>query len=139
MATGRSTGEGGGVLAQEDVRGAGEYEWGNLIGIQPDHPLVGGKGVMPYDSDYPYSRIVTTPAGQSGAASGGGLAATPDGYKEGPGYKQLDDWRDLFNLKGSPMPYLLLLALGVILFAHASIRARGGAFGKGASAAAAFN
>jgi hypothetical protein len=108
MPTGRETSEGGGVLSSADVRGAGTTEWANLIGIGPDHPLVSSEGTGPYLINGNYSRIVTTPAGQSGSASEGGLAAVPDGMGR-DGLKHLDSWRDLFNFKGSPMPWLLLV------------------------------
>lgn len=113
-------------------------EWGNLIGIAPDHPLVGGgrmAGMSRFDPDAGLRRIVTTPSGQAGAATGG-VMATPDG--SGFALAQMDDWRDLFNFGGSPMPWLLLIALGIVLFAHASVQARAGAFGKSATASAAF-
>jgi hypothetical protein len=92
---------------------------------------------MPFNIASENSRIVTTPAGQSGAASTGGLASSPTNDFAAEGIKQLDDWRDLFNFKGSPMPWLLLLALGVVLFAHASVQARAGAFGRKAAVGAA--
>jgi hypothetical protein len=139
MAIGRQTSRGGGVIDEADVRGAGDMEWSNLVGINPDHPLVGGSTAaspLPYNIVSESSRIVTTPAGQAGAATAGGLAATPDAFTGS--LKHLDDWRDLFNFKGSPMPWLLLLCVGVVLFAHASIQARAGAFGKKAAATAAF-
>ncbi|HET7120300.1 MAG TPA: hypothetical protein VFI17_03490 [Solirubrobacterales bacterium] len=134
MATGRATGRGGGVLSEADVRGGGEMEWGNLIGIHPDHPLVAGSGPGSYSGAIvnENSRIVTTPAGLAGPA--GGVIATPEGVS----LRHLDDWRDVFNFKGSPAPWLLLVILGVVFFAHASVRARAGAFGKSASARAAF-
>jgi hypothetical protein len=136
MAIGRSTSRGGGVIDQADVSGAGDTEWATLTGIGPDHPLIGGGSAMPYNIGAENNRIVTTPAGQSGAATGGGLAATPDGHAAAA-VKHLDDWRDIFNFGGSPMPWLLLLALGVLFFAHASVQARAGAFGKKASVGAA--
>lgn len=138
MATGRQTSYTGGVVDAADVRGAGDAEWANLIGVAPDHPLVGGGSAMPYNIVSENSRIVTTPAGQSGAASTGGLASSPANTYAAEGIRQLDDWRDLFNFKGSPMPWILILALGVVLFAHASVQARAGAFGRKASAGAAF-
>jgi hypothetical protein len=137
MATGRETGYTGGTIDPADVRGAGDAEWANLTGIAPDHPLVGGGSAMAYNISSENSRIVTTPAGQSGAASTGGLASSPTNSFAAEGIKQLDDWRDLFNFKGSPMPWLLLIALGVLLFAHASVQARAGAFGKKAAVGAA--
>lgn len=137
MATGRQTSATGGVIDAADVRGAGDAEWANLTGISPDHPLVGGGSNMPYNIVSENSRIVTTPAGQSGAASTGGLASSPTNSFAAEGIKQLDDWRDLFNFKGSPMPWLLILALAVLFFAHASVQARAGAFGRKASVGAA--
>lgn len=137
MATGRQTDEGGGVLSQALPRGSGDAEWATLIGIGPDHPLVGGGSNMPYNIVSENSRIVTTPAGQSGAASGGGLASSVQNTYAAEGLKQLDDWRDLFNFKGSPMPWLLVLSIGVLLFAHASLQARAGAFGRKAGVSAA--
>lgn len=138
MAYGLSGSEGGGVLSAADVRGGGSMEWAAMIGVAPDHPLIGGSGSRAYNvaEDQQNTRIVTTPAGQSGAASHGGLAAVPDGMG-GKAVNQLDDWRDLFNFKGSPMPWLCLIALAVLFFAHASIQARAGAFGKKASVGAA--
>jgi hypothetical protein len=126
---GRETSAGGGVLAAADVRGGGDMEWAQLTGIKPGHPLI-----SPHENRNE-NRMVTTPAGQSGPAGTGGVMATPDGAI--PGLNQLDDWRDLFNFKGSPMPWLLLIALGILFFAQASIKARAGAFGRSASASAA--
>jgi hypothetical protein len=138
MATGRATARAGGVIAESDVRGAGEMEWANLVGIRPDHPLIGGSGPGSWAGTIvgENSRIVTTPAGQAGAATGG-VMVTPDGVAAG--INHLDDWRDLFNMKGSPAPWLLLVTLGIVFFAHASVQARAGAFGKSASAKAAFH
>jgi hypothetical protein len=136
MAIGRSGSYNGGVIDAADVRGGGDMEWSSLIGIGPDHALVGGGSAMPYMIASENSRIVTTPAGQRGAGSGGGLVATPDANAQAA-IKHLDDWRDLFNVKGSPMPWLLLLSLGIVFFAHASVQARAGAFGKKAAVGAA--
>jgi hypothetical protein len=138
MATGRETSAGGGVFAAADVRGGGDMEWSSLIGIHPGDPLVsGGGGTMPgFDPDYGGHRIVTLPSGQSGAAGTGGLTATPDNESR-HAVAMIDDWRDLFNFSGSPMPWMLLIALGILFFAHASIKARAGAFGRQATASAA--
>lgn len=134
MPTGRGTSETGGVLAPADVRGAGDMEWASVIGVPPGHPLVSDAGPAGYNIAASHSRIVTTPAGQAGPA--GGVLATPNEYAL-EGGKHIDDWRDILNFKGSPVPWMLLIALGVLLFAHASIQARAGAFGKTASARAA--
>lgn len=137
MPTGRTTAFGGGVFAEADVRRAGDTEWANLTGLGPGHPLIspggleGGTGF----STASERRIVTTPQGQQGPADTGGVMAVPDGAVAG--LNRLDSWRDLFNVKGSPMPWLLLITLGVLVFAQLSIKARAGAFGRQATAAAA--
>jgi hypothetical protein len=38
----------------------------------------------------------------------------------------LDDWRDLFNFRGSPMPWLLLFGLAMLGFMDVAVRARVG-------------
>lgn len=138
MATGRDPAYSGAVIAAADVRGAGNMEWASLVGVPASHPLVAsGGGTMPgVDPDFPNRRIVTLPEGQSGSAATGGLAAVPDGEAQAA-ISMIDDWRDLFNFSGSPMPWIFLIALGIILFAQASIRARAGAFGREATASAA--
>lgn len=134
MATGRGTSENGGVFAAADVRGGGDMSWAALTGLSPGHPLIsagGLEGVRGYGNT---QRMVTTPAGQAGAATGG-VMATPDGAAHG--LAQIDSWRDLFNFKGSPTPWIFLIALGILVFAQLSIKARAGAFGRSASASAA--
>lgn len=113
-------------MAPPDVVGAGDMEWSSVSGISASHPLVGGpdvSGLGIFDVDRGRSRIVTTPQGQQGPASGG-LAATPDGA--GAGVALLDDWRDLLNFKGSPMPWLLLASLIVLGFMELRVQARAG-------------
>lgn len=132
MATGRGTAERGGVLAPADVRGAGTISWEEVAGVPAGHPLVSETDGMNFNIAGSHNRIVTTPEGQMGPASGG-LVATP----ETAGMRHVDDWRDVFNFKGSPIPWLLLISIGVLAFAHASVQARAGAFGRTASARAA--
>lgn len=129
MATGQSSG--GGVVAPADVRGAGEFEWAAVSGIQPTHPLVGGPrvdGLSAFDVDRGGARIVTTPQGQMGPATGG-LVATPDAA--GSTVAVMDDWRDLLNWRGSPMPWLLLMALLMLGFMQFRVEARAGRNVKG--------
>jgi hypothetical protein len=133
VATGREPSERGGVLAPVDVRGAGGLSWAEVAGVNAGHPLVRDGNTLGWDTN---RRVVTTPEGQAGPATGG-LIATPDGAGEFPGLAAIDDWRDIINFKGSPVPWILLIALGVLTFAHASVQARAGAFGKTASARAA--
>ena len=129
MAFGLGPSESGGVMAPADVRGAGEMEWATISGLAPTNPLVGGPGYG-YDVDQGRSRVVTTPDGQAGPATAG-LAATPDGVQ------LQDDWRDLINFKGSPMPWLLILALVMLGFMQfrVSARARAGRAKAGGSLA----
>jgi hypothetical protein len=121
MATGLSASGGGGIMAPADVRGAGEFEWATVAGVPPTSYLVGGP-TFDGDVDRGRSRIVTTPDGQVGPATGG-LAATPDGST--PGVELVDTWRDLFNFRGSPMPWLLVLALVMLGFMQFRLSARG--------------
>lgn len=122
MAFGLGPSESGGVMAPADVRGAGEFEWATIGGLEPTNPLVGGPSYTdgPLQPDRGRNRIVTTPDGNSGPATSG-VAASPDGMA------QLDDWRDLFNLKGSPMPWLLILALAMLGFMQFRLAARASA------------
>lgn len=133
MAIGRDPSYNGGVFAPADVAGAGNQQWASVAGVSPDHPLVSEGGEMPYNIARSRSRIVTTPAGQSGAAATGGLVATPDGA----GIAHLDSWRDVFNFKGSPAPWVLILMLGILFFAHLSVQARAGVGRKKAALSAA--
>lgn len=136
MATGQT--EGGGVVSVPDVRGIGDAEWASVSGMRPTNPLVGGPragGLGPFDVDHGGPRIVTTPEAQQGPAAGGALLATPDGA--GAGVAVLDDWRDLFNFRGSPMPWLLLLTLLMIGFMQFRLDARARAGRASASASAA--
>lgn len=108
------------VIAPPDVRGAGEMQWSTVSGMEPTSPLVGGphvEGLGRFDVDRGRSRIVSIP-GATDPATGSGAGA--------PGVELLDDWRDLFNFKGSPMPWLLLLALAALGFAQLSVAARVG-------------
>lgn len=98
-----------GALAPADVAGAGEMEWGRMVGIDPGHPAVGGpdvSGLYATDVDRGFSRVITTLPDAGGPATGQMAGA--------PGVHLLDDWRDLFNFKGSPMPWLLLFVLAML-------------------------
>ncbi|MFL5901241.1 MAG: hypothetical protein ACJ75S_08600 [Solirubrobacterales bacterium] len=77
-------------------------------------------------------RIVTTPEGQAGPATDGVMAGA-----DLPGVAVLDSWHDLFNFKGSPMPWLLLLALLFLGFMQFRVDARARAGRTRASASAA--
>jgi hypothetical protein len=104
---------------------AGASQWAAMSGAHPMSPLVGGPGLdasgsnLPYQVDGARARIVSNDAQLNiGPAAGGRL---------------LDDWRDVFNWKGSPIPWLLLLTLVMVGFAHFRVQAR---VGKGSIHAA---
>jgi hypothetical protein len=94
-----------GTLTGPDDASAGELSWATTSGVPPTSPMVGGPdvaGLGQFDVDRGFSRVVTVPG--SGDPASGALAGVP-------GVELMDDWRDLFNFRGSPMPWLLLLAL----------------------------
>lgn len=123
MAYGREGSETGGVIDAVDVRGAGSLEWASLSGVSVDNPLVGA-GPMPYNISDRWSRVVTTPGGQAGPASN--VIATPEGGTPAA----IGNWRDTFNLHGSPVPWLLIACIAIVFIVHFSINAEGGAFGR---------
>lgn len=131
MATGLTSD--GGVMAPADVRDAGELEWSTTSGVSPTNPIASrGRPDFGFDPDWGRGdRIVTTPEGNVGGPAGGGVMATPDGVQ------LLDDWRDLLNFKGSPMPWLLLGALIFVGFMSFRVEARARAGARRASASAA--
>lgn len=122
MAIGREPSERGGVIDAVDVRGGGTMEWAELVGVPVDHPLVGG-GEMPFAIEDRWNRVVTTPAGQAGPASD--TIATPDGAGGKVGH-----WSQTFNLKGSPVPWLLGSLILIVVLVHFSINVEGGLLGK---------
>lgn len=116
-----------GALATPDVAQAGEGEWARMSGISPGHPAVGGPhidGLGAFDVDRGMARMATLP--DAIGPTGGAMAGAP-------GVELLDDWRDLLNFRGSPMPWLLLLALAMLGVMQASIFGRVGPARAGAS------
>lgn len=106
-------------MAPADVRGAGIQQWAETAGILPTDPMVGGpqySGLGPGDVDRGRARIVTTPQGQMGPTSGGVMAPADAAA--------LANWRDLFNFRGSPMPWLLIAGLVVLGFMDFRVQAR---------------
>jgi hypothetical protein len=107
----------GGLMAPADVPYAGASEWERLTGVTAMSPLVGGPGLtgsgMPYNVDGARSRIVSNDA------------ATVDPM-HGPGVDVLDTWRDVFNFRGSPVPWLLIGILIIVGFMHLRVEARAG-------------
>ncbi|HEU4656849.1 MAG TPA: hypothetical protein VFR97_04970 [Capillimicrobium sp.] len=120
--------ESSGAWATPDVRGGGDSEWAAMTGMSPESPMVGGPrvaGLGPYDVDRNRGAISTLP-GASEPWTGAGVGI--------PGVETLDDWRDLFNFRGSPMPWLLLFALVALGIAQLSIAGRVGPLKAAASA-----
>ncbi len=132
MPIGREGSERGGVIDPADVRGAGPMEWAEMVGIAPDHPLVGGGSEMGNNINERWSRVITQPYSQAGPAAD--TIATPEGAASAMGH-----WRDLFNLRGSATPWLLLLLVAIVYLSHLKLSASGaaGGFGKHVRAGAA--
>ncbi|HXU61113.1 MAG TPA: hypothetical protein VN962_05385 [Polyangia bacterium] len=104
-------------MAYPDVP-AGASEWSRMTGVHSMSPMVGGPGLdgsgsgLPYNVDGARSRVTTNDAAVNYAPA---MAA-----------HTLDDWRDVFNFKGSPIPWLLLLTLVMVGFAHFRVQTRVG-------------
>jgi hypothetical protein len=120
MATGTLY-QSGGVAAPSDVPYAGADEWSRMSGMSPLSPLVGGPGVpggapvMQYTVGEKGSRMVTN-------GTVGSTAMDPGG----PGVALLDSWRDVFNFRGSPVPWLLLFSLIMLGLMQLRVSARAG-------------
>jgi hypothetical protein len=131
MPTGVSPSERGGVIDPADLRGAGPMEWASMTGIAPDHPLVGAGGEGGFNINERWGRVVTQPYTLAGPASD--TIATPDGSTTGMG-----NWRDVFNFRGSSVPWVLMLLIAIVYLSHLKLSAKGstGGFGKHVSAGA---
>lgn len=115
-----------GAIAPPDNRGAGMLEWSTISGARPEDPGVGGAYVAGLHSlDVDRGRQIVTLPNAHDPATGAGAGA--------PGLDQWDDWRDLFNFKGSPMPWLLMLSLIMLGFMDVAVRARVGPASASAS------
>lgn len=116
-----------GTIAPPSDPNAGMASWATISGANAEDPGVGGpyvEGLRSWDVDRGSSRIVTLP-GAHDPATGAGAGA--------PGLHLWDDWRDLFNFRGSPMPWLLLLSLAMLGFMDVAFRARLGPASASAS------
>lgn len=110
---------GAGVIAPSTT-GEGDMQWRTMTGIDATNPLVGGPyipGLQPTDVDRHGSVVVSLP--NTGSSATGTAAGAP-------GVHLLDDWRDLFNFSGSPLPWLLLLTAAMLGFAQLAVSARVG-------------
>lgn len=109
----------GGVAAPSDVRDAGAMEWATVSGIEPWDPIMGGGfagamgGTPGIDPDRRFGTIVTLPLGQGAPA---------------PDAEAFDDWRDLFDFRNSPAPWVLLGLLAAIGFVQLRVTGRAGPF-----------
>lgn len=116
----------GGVFAS-DPSGAGDMEWATVAGMNSSHPMVGGPdvpGLHTFDVDRGRSLIVTQP--------GGGRGVTADAH----GAQLFDDWRDMFDFRNSPAPYIAILLLAFLGFMQFRVMTRvGGKRGVSAQAA----
>lgn len=104
-------------------------EWADMVGISVDHPLVGAGGEAGFNIEDRWGRVITRPYGQSGPAAD--TIASPEGAVAGGGHAGLGHWRDVFNLRGSATPWLLLLLVGIVYLSHLKLSASGSAGGFG--------
>lgn len=110
--------ETGAVMAAADFPYGGDLDRQSLVGISPEHPLMGGQprvsgGLGQFDVDR-----ATSPAPM--------IATIPGGSRPQDTPAVFDDWRDLFDFKNSPAPYVCLLALAMIGLVQFRVVARGG-------------
>jgi hypothetical protein len=113
MATGQL--QGGGVFAWPDVPETGYESWASMTSMQPGHPLVGGSAGSPgYGAG---TRQVAVAAPMTAAASGSPTAAS---------------WKELGNLTGNPVGWVLIALLLYMVLTHLHLRAGAGVrYGKG--------
>lgn len=110
--------EGGALAASPDVQGMGSMTWAEMVGVAPGDPLIGGGpagtgGVGRFDADARFGHVVSTMPGNDPAVADQGADL-------------FDDWRDLFDFRNSPAPYVLALALAAIGFIQLRMVARAG-------------
>jgi hypothetical protein len=107
------------VLAPADVAGGGDIEWATVAGVPSGHPLLRGEGRAGgspgVDVDRPRGLIVSTNVDppRPGANMGGAADV-------------FDDWRDLFDFRNSPVPYVVVGFLAMIGLVAFRVEARGG-------------
>lgn len=103
-----------GVMATTDVRGAGPMEWESLTGIPAVDPLVGGGGTSGLAVDVDGNRRVVT---------------TNTGGATNLANRQMDDWRDVFNWRDSPVFWVLVMSLMALGLVSLSLSAKAGPVG----------
>src|SRR5581483_104756 len=106
MATGQL--QGGGVFAWPDVPETGFEQWAEMSGMSPGHPLVGGSAGQPGYGGGQRQVAVAAPDPTAGVASGAPARA---------------HWSELMNLKGNPIGWVLMVALGYLALTHIHVKA----------------
>jgi hypothetical protein len=104
-------GQSGGVFSWPDVPELGYETWSSMTSVEPGHPLVGGSGPgsLGYGPAHGMRQVaLAQPAPAQGAAAGSPASA---------------NWRELFNLKGNPLPWVLLAAILYLGLMHIHVRA----------------
>lgn len=104
MATGQ--GQSGGVFSWPDVPALGPATWAEMSGMHPGHALVGGQ--IP---------------GLDVAGRGVAIAAQPGTQGAATGSPAAANWRELFNVHGNPMPWVLIAAVLYLGLMHVHVRA----------------
>jgi hypothetical protein len=99
-----------GEFASPDYAGAGVATWDQVSGIQDGSPFVTG----------PASGGFGAPADGTGLVHLGGDGAAPEGAGG------MSHWSEMLNWQHSPLPWLLLLALGYFGLIHLSVAGRVG-------------
>jgi hypothetical protein len=104
-------GQGGGLMALPDNPALGMQTWGEMTGVRPDSPLVGGRGTPSggIDPDFKYRRVAI---------------AEPMHQAVG----QRSHFTELGNFRGSPMPWLLVAALAYLGMVHLHLNGRLGPY-----------
>jgi hypothetical protein len=104
-------GQTAGLFAMPDVPALGAATWGQMSGMHPDSPLVGGRGAPNggIDPDYKYRRVAL---------------ASPDAMPVG----QRQHFSELLNFSHSPLPWILLAALAYLGLVHLHVNSRVGPY-----------
>ena len=103
-------GQGGGVFALPDVPSLGQETWADMAGVHPNDPLVGGRGAQGIVVNNAYRQVALgAPDPSAGAASGAPMSG---------------NWREIFNLKGNPVGWVLIASIIYLGLAHISLQGR---------------
>jgi hypothetical protein len=102
MAYGLSPSANGGVMSSPSVPGLGQDQWAMMSGANPSNALIGGYAGSPgYLGGQ--RKIATSPNATAAVAAGQ------------PGTQS---WSQLFNLKGNPIGWILILLLVYVAITH---------------------